>query len=201
MNSGIDIRLNTEATPERIMAEKPEILFVATGSSLLMPPIPGISKPQVVDVLAVDNGRVEVGERVVVCGGGVSGLECALELALMGKKVTVVDRLPVEQFAADFSGITRSCLLKLLADNNVELIGDSLILRFTDEGPEIEDRNWNHRILKADTCVTAFGMVADTALVESLSSLIANTFVVGDAAKPGNIKAANTAAYCLAAIA
>jgi NADPH-dependent glutamate synthase beta subunit-like oxidoreductase len=200
-NSGVDLRLGTEATPELIKVENPELLFIATGSTLLTPPIPGIDRPQVATVLDVDNGRVVAGERVVVCGGGVSGLECALELALAGRKVTVVDMVPLSQFAADFSGITRSCLLKLLADNEVELIGDSKVVCFTDDGVEIEDHDWNHRILAADTCVTAFGMKTNAALVEELSDIIADTFVVGDAAKPSNIKAANNAAYCLAAIA
>jgi pyruvate/2-oxoglutarate dehydrogenase complex dihydrolipoamide dehydrogenase (E3) component len=131
----------------------------------------------------------------------VSGLECALELAKEGKQVKVVDQLPVEQFAADFSGITRSCLLKLLADNQVELIGGNKVVQFTDEGVEIEDHDWHHRVLVADTCVTAFGMTTDKLLVDELSSIIAETSVVGDANKPANIKAANNSAYCLAAIA
>jgi thioredoxin reductase len=198
---GIDVRLSTEATPETVLAEKPDLLFIATGSELLNPPIPGIDKPHVANVLDIDNGYRAAGNTVVVCGGGVSGLECALELALQGKKVTVVDMIPVEEFAAGFSGITRSCLLKLLADNKVELIGDSLVVQFTDDGVEIEDRNWRHRVLEADTCVTAFGTVADKTLIEELSSLIPDSFVVGDSNEVGTIKTANNSAYCLAAIA
>ncbi|MDR2196581.1 MAG: NAD(P)/FAD-dependent oxidoreductase [Coriobacteriales bacterium] len=201
LHSGVDIRFGVKATADVIRAENPDLLFIATGSTLLTPPIPGIDKPHVANVLDVDNGRVVAGERVVVCGGGVSGLECALELALEGRTVTVVDMVPVAAFAADFSGITRSCLLQLLADHQVELIGGSRVVQFTDDGVEIEDHDWRHRVLAADTCVTAFGTVADAALVEELSGLLPDVFVVGDAAKPSNIKAANNAAYCLAAIA
>ena len=54
----------------------------------------GIDRENVHHVLDVDTGRAAVGERVVVCGGGRSGTESALQLAMDGKKVTVVD-MPV----------------------------------------------------------------------------------------------------------
>jgi 2,4-dienoyl-CoA reductase-like NADH-dependent reductase (Old Yellow Enzyme family) len=87
--SGADVRLNTPATVEAIEAENPDLLFIATGSNIFDPPVPGIDKPHVKNVLDVDNNRVEVGQRVVVCGGGVSGLECALELAYQHEFFTI----------------------------------------------------------------------------------------------------------------
>lgn len=66
------------------MAEQPDAIFIATGSSPIVPPIPGIERTET--ILDVDNDRVEVGENVVVCGGGLSGCECALELAYRREK-------------------------------------------------------------------------------------------------------------------
>ena len=95
------------------MGLKPDVVFVATGAERLSLPIPGIDRENVHHVLDVDTGRAAVGERVVVCGGGLSGTESALQLAMDGKKVTVVDMLPVEQFAKDHSpaprGMSCSC--------------------------------------------------------------------------------------------
>ena len=89
MECGAKIMLNTEATPEIIMGLKPDVVFVATGAERLSLPIPGIDRENVHHVLDVDTGRAAVGERVVVCGGGLSGTESALQLAMDGKKVTV----------------------------------------------------------------------------------------------------------------
>jgi NADPH-dependent 2,4-dienoyl-CoA reductase/sulfur reductase-like enzyme len=199
-DSGADIRLDTSATAEAIRTEEPDLVFIATGSTLLEPPIPGIDKPHVQNVLDVDNSRVEVGRTVVVCGGGVSGLECALELAYQGKDVTVVDMIPVEDFAKGFSGITRSALLKLLNDHDVRFIGDNRVVEFTNDGVVIEDRNWRRRELKADTIVTAFGTQSDKALIDELSSVVLDSYVVGDCNEIGTIKSANASAYCLAVI-
>ena len=46
--------------------------------------------------------------KVVVCGGGMSGLECALGLAMKGKDVTVVDMIPVDDFAKEIVKFTRN---------------------------------------------------------------------------------------------
>jgi len=44
-----------------------------------------------VDVLA---GKCQVGERVVIIGGGMVGIETAFYLAEKGKKVAIVEMLP-----------------------------------------------------------------------------------------------------------
>lgn len=198
MQCGADIRLNTEADPKNILNEKPDALFVAVGAVPAIPPIPGIENEFVYDVLEVDNHQVQTGQRVVVCGGGVSGMECALALAIEGKKVTVVDMIPETEFAKGLSGITRSMLFYLLEQEKVELLGDRKVLAITKEGVETEDREWRHYILPADTVVTAFGCGIDQNLVDRLSALVPETYIVGDCSEVKNIKAANNAAYCLA---
>ena len=99
MKCGAKILLNTPATVENVLSLNPDVVFVATGADRFMPPIPGIDRENIHHVLDVDTGRVKVGDTVVVCGGGLSGMESALELSNEGKKVTVVDMIPVEEFA------------------------------------------------------------------------------------------------------
>ena len=65
---------------------------IATGSSPLAPPIPGIDGPRCVDstgLLAVD----EVPKRLIVLGGGVIGVEFASIFSHLGSEVTVVEFL------------------------------------------------------------------------------------------------------------
>ena len=196
MNSGAKIVLGTEATPELVMAENPDVIFIATGSSLIVPPIEGIEKAR--HILDVDNKRVDVGHKVVVCGGGLSGTECALQLAMEGHDVTVVDMLPVDAFAKDASPSPRTMLMALLKKYNVRLIGESKVLRFTDKGVEIEDRNWNRTLLEADTAVNALGMKSDSDVVAKFAGLIPEVYVVGDAAQVNNIRHANQSAFIYA---
>lgn len=198
MKCGAKILLNTEATVEGIMAMEPDAVFVATGSDRLMPPIPGINRANVHHVLDVDTGQVSVGDTVVVCGGGLSGMESALELSNAGRKVTVVDMIPVEEFARDHSPAPRGMLLELLAKNGVKLIGSSRVTAFTDEGVVIEDHDWHRTVLPCDDVVAAFGMRKNDALLNALREVMPDVYAVGDCNEVKNIKNANQIAFNLA---
>ncbi|MDR2486692.1 MAG: NAD(P)/FAD-dependent oxidoreductase, partial [Clostridiales Family XIII bacterium] len=152
-----DIRLNTEATAESVMAENPDAIVVATGSIPVTPPIPGVDGPNVVSVLDVDSGRMKFpeGSKVVVCGGGLSGAESALGLAMEGLDVKVVDMLPLDEFAQGGHDLARNMLMQLLEDNHVELIPDHLVRAIHEKSVDIEGKDWSYRTLEADYVVSA----------------------------------------------
>lgn len=193
MACGADIRLNTEVTPELIETEKPDALFVATGSAPIKPNIPGIDLDMVKPVIDVDCERVEVGKKVVVCGGGTSGLECGLSLAMKGHDVTVVDMMPVERFGHDMAPIAFMNLADLLKKHNVKLIGSCKVDRFVEGGVEVLDNNWNRILLPADTAVAAFGMRSEN--TSSFSGLVYDTYFIGDCDHVKNIYQANHSAF------
>lgn len=58
---GAKICLNTEVTEELVAKENPDAVIVATGSTYLKPPIPGIDHPKVKAVRDVDGRSVDVG--------------------------------------------------------------------------------------------------------------------------------------------
>lgn len=181
LNSGADIRLNTRATPEIVRRENPDALIIATGSHLAKPPIPGIDGENVVDVISVDSGKATItGENVLICGGGMSGLECALGLAMQGKKVTVLDMVPVEDFAKEIVNFTRNMLMMLLKEHHVKLIGGEKVQKITAGGVETIDRDWVVRFHEADTVVTAFGLIANDQDMEALMDIVPETYAVGD---------------------
>jgi len=91
----IDVRLNTEATVENVLALNPYAILVAAGSDVTAPPIPGLDTVETVqsrDIL--DKDLAYVNKKMVVIGGGITGMETALYLAEQGNTVSVVDMLP-----------------------------------------------------------------------------------------------------------
>ena len=198
MSCGAVIRFNVDADAQYIMALKPDAVFIATGSERLALPIPGIDRKNVHHVLDIDTGKEDTGHNVVVCGGGLSGMECALGLAMQGKKVTVVDMIPADSFAHEATPHTRGMLLALLEQYGVRKIGDSRVCAFTDEGVEIENRNWKKQTLEADDIVTAFGMKKNDALYQEIKELLPEVYAVGDCELVRNIKHANQQAFNLA---
>ena len=198
MECGAKILLNTEATPENILALKPDVVFIATGADRIAPPIPGLNRSNVHHVLDVDTGREAVGDTVVVCGGGLSGTESALQLAMEGKKVTVVDMLPVEQFARDHSPAPRGMLLQLLEQYGVKLIGSVRVCEIGDDGVAVQSMDGAKTVLPCDDVVAAFGMKKNDRLLKQMQELMPDVIAVGDCNVVKNIKNANQVAFNLA---
>jgi 2-enoate reductase len=177
------------------MAENPDVIVVASGSSPARPPIPGIDNPKVVNVLDVDSGRKKLSGKVLVCGGGVSGCESGLALAMEGCEVTIVDMIPVSEFASDVMDLTRKNLFHLLKEYKVKLVGERLVRSIDDQGVVVEGKDWKYETLEADYVVEALGMKSNNALAEKLKDLLPDVYVVGDAYEVKNIKRANLTAY------
>ena len=61
---GVDIRLNTEVTPDLIKAMDPDFTIAAVGSKPLIPRIKGVEKA--CPIMDMYDGRIQVGQRVAV---------------------------------------------------------------------------------------------------------------------------------------
>jgi len=105
VENGIDLRLGVRITGVDPIAKTVtgddgsvtpyDKLLLATGSSPLIPPIPGRDKEGVYCFRNLDDtrsllGRVRSGLKTIVIGGGLLGLEAARGLQLQGAEVTVV---------------------------------------------------------------------------------------------------------------
>lgn len=196
---GAKIRLNTKVTAEMLEAEKADAVIVATGSSFLRPNIPGIDGPKVKMLRNVEREKAEVGQKVIVCGGGLSGVECAVSLARQGKDVSVIDRIPEADFCKEMFSITRIALFDEVKKYGVRLIGDSKIVSFTEQGVLTEDLRGEEREFFADTCIIAMGLKSENALFTRLQeSLSIPVYAVGDCSSVGTVRSANFDAFNIA---
>jgi NADPH-dependent 2,4-dienoyl-CoA reductase/sulfur reductase-like enzyme len=197
LGCGADIRLNTEATAENVLAEKPDAILVAVGSVPARPPIPGLDGKNVYNVIDVDSGRATIpkGSRVVVVGGGLSGCESALALAQEGNTVTVVDQIPEDAFASGAHDLVVKMLMHLLAENNVTLIGESIVRSVGEKSVEIEGKDWRYRTLDADYIVEAFGMKKNQSMLDRFFELTPDVYYIGDCLEVKNIMHASFTAY------
>lgn len=192
---GATIITNTEVTPDLVEKENPDVLFIATGAKPFLPPIEGINNSKVALVSDVDSKKVKVGQNVVVCGGGLSGTESALALAMEGKNVTIVDMLEPDELCNDLFLINRIALMDLIAKYNVKIIGGVNVEKISNHGVHIMDKKWNKSVLPADTIVAAFGFKSVTEPVLALKDLVPETYVVGDCVHPENIHTAIHSAF------
>lgn len=94
-NRNIDIRLNTEATKENILALNPYAVCIAAGSVVSDVKIDGFDTVEVLQSRDVLDEEMSFAKRkIVVIGGGITGLETAEYLKMQGNEVHVVDFQP-----------------------------------------------------------------------------------------------------------
>ena len=187
----VTVNLGKEATTEAVSEFSPDAVVVAAGSNPLIPRIKGMDRRKVVTFRDVMSGKVEVGNRVIVVGGGFVGCELSDLLAKKGKKVTVIEILP--QLASElFPPIADIVIQEMLKTGRVEVFTEVKEEEITDKGMEIVDKDGNRVSLEADDIVIAAGSVADKTLYQSLKGKVPELYEVGDCAKARRILEAVT---------
>ena len=193
--SGAEILLNTEGSEELIERLKPDAVFVATGSAYLRPPIPGINSSHVHMLADVDGKGDTLGKKIIICGGGLSGVESAVDFARQGHKVTVIDMIPTKMFCANLFMFAYESLFKEVEKSGVQLQGDSRILEFQD-GKVIVEHAGIQQELVCNDIIIALGLRPENALAQKLMQKDPmNTYVIGDADGVKNIRNATRTAY------
>ncbi|HOC52327.1 MAG TPA: FAD-dependent oxidoreductase [Caldisericia bacterium] len=197
----VDIKLNTEVTFDLIKKEKPDVTIIATGSKPIIPVIPGIEKDKVATATDVLLGNKEVGEKVVVVGGGLVGCETALWLAQQGKKVTIVEMLNDLMIAGlPVPHANRIMLIDLLKFNKVEVITNHSLMEVTDEGVNLIDKNFKKISVPGDNVVLAIGLKPNKELYDNLVGKVPNLYLIGDARDVRNVMYSIWDAYELARV-
>lgn len=180
----VSIRLNTDFSPEEAAAFGADHVILAVGSSPVTPPIPGIETA--VQALAVYAQPEQIGQRVLMLGGGLVGCEAGLHLAKMGKTVTVVEM--ADQVAIDAYPMHRIALLDALS-KSVEVRIGLRCVRIVPGGAYVTDAAGSEQLIDADTVVYALGMRANEEERERFSAALVGrkVHVIGDCGAAGKV--------------
>lgn len=191
----VEVHLNTEVTGDEQFLADADVILVGTGTVPFTPNIPGINNENVVDIMSAHrNSELVKGENIVICGGGLSGCDAALEYAEeMGKKVTVLEMM--DEFAKDAMFINKITLFRKLAENKVNLMANTKVVSIEADGVHVETAEGT-KVIPADTVVTAFGMRQVTDAADRIDSKY-HTKVrkIGDLFKLGKIGTAVREGY------
>ena len=193
---GVDVRLNTEATPESVAAMKPDAVISAVGADAFILPVPGVDGSNVLTAEeAYDRVKsgAPLGENLVVLGGGLVGCETGLFLATeAGKKVTILEMLP--EVATDEMHLTRDALLDRLNEHTT-VITKARCTGITASGVTYVDGDGNEQTVACDHVILSAGMRPRQDLAESFRNTAPFFVVIGDASKPSNVRNATRTGY------
>lgn len=195
--SAARIVLGTEATPEIVAKENPDALIIAVGATPFIPNIPGVDLPHVHWAGDVDCGRAEVGQKVVVVGGGLTGAESALALAMEGKEVTLLEMQGHDMLLNGSSLINRFALQSLLMRNKVKVVAHTKLEAIEANSVKTINHKLQWQTMEADTVVLALGMKPRKASIEALRHCLPETevYIIGDGHQVGNVYTAVHAGF------
>jgi pyruvate/2-oxoglutarate dehydrogenase complex dihydrolipoamide dehydrogenase (E3) component len=186
--SDVRIHLNHEVTLDTISEESPDVVIFATGSVPLLPPMPGIEKPNILTPTEIFNGRRPEKRKTIVVGGGPTGCEVAQHLSANGCLVTIVELLP--KIAGQLEPITRKVLLGKLKANNVQLMTEKKVSRIEEDGVFVIGTDEKELFLEAETVVMAVGNKPVNSLYEKIKAKGITSYQIGDCLEPRSAKAA-----------
>jgi 2,4-dienoyl-CoA reductase-like NADH-dependent reductase (Old Yellow Enzyme family)/thioredoxin reductase len=196
------ILYRTEATKELLDKEGYDAIILAVGSKPLIPSkIPGINKPHVHWAPDAEMGKMTIGNKLVIVGGGAVGLEAAIDFKHMGKDVTVVEMMDAEAHHAALRKSSRHAgdeMLAIMEDLKIPLHLNNRLEEVRDDRIVCRDMVTGALAeYESDTVLLALGMVPLTDVVESLRHCTAETdvFIVGDALSVGNISTATNGGF------
>ncbi|MDD7408436.1 MAG: FAD-dependent oxidoreductase [Anaerovoracaceae bacterium] len=183
---GVDIRLNTRVDKAYVEKEAPDALIVGAGSEPMVPPIPGLRESDKMFV-AEDYHlkKDQVGDKVVVLGGGLVGAELAACLGDEGKEVHIVEMR--DELCPDANVRYRPLLMKKLEEVGVQIHAGCTCKKVEGGNVTCEDKAGNTIEIVGDSVLCALGLKPNTDVVEELRGLTPQFASIGNCVKPDTI--------------
>ena len=181
---GVDLRFDTEATPELIKELAPDVLVMATGATPLIPNIPGIAETGVFQANDLLLGTPVLQSSVLVIGGGEVGVETAEYATDYCSKVSIVEMQPV--LAEKLYLTVRNDLLDRIKKAEVDVHCNTKVLEFIPGGVIAECNGEKITLDGYDHVVLALGSKAYTPF--DAEGLAPEVYTIGDAVKARDAK-------------
>ena len=176
----IEVKFNTEVKPEDIAKLGADEVVVATGSKARKLRVPGAEKG--IEACEYLLGTKEVGNKVIVIGGGLSGCEIALDLYNKGKTPVIVE---MKNDLVAMRGIclaNTSYLRDFFALNKVDVRLNTGLVEITDKGVKVKDlKTGKESEIAGDSVIMSVGYIPTPVVKDGVK-------LVGDCNGIGNLR-------------
>ncbi len=193
----IPVEYYSNMTPETLKALRPDVVLISVGSDPIMPPIPGIDHIKSISGVKALEGNIDIGHKLVVVGGGLVGCEFAIDKAMEGHDVTLVEAGERVLGASDQIPIMVDLMIPdLIEHHGVKVLCNTKITAINDNGAVVCPTAGGAEFeVEADQVVMAIGMRSRNTFAEELQSSGIEVFTIGDCNKPGMVYSSVHSAY------
>lgn len=184
---GVELVRNTIIESYHPILKEADHIIVGPGAEAIVTPIPGINRKNVVGAIEyhLDKDLIK-GNHIIITGGGLTGCDLALELAMEGKDVSIIEM--GDTLAPGILFINAVSLNRMLDEFGVKQLTNHKVLAFEDNGVMVETKEGEQQLIKADTIINAFGMKPNTRVADEISSLYPlKTRCIGDGVSIGKV--------------
>ncbi len=193
--SNVEVRLNTEVTPEYALKHRPDVIIAAVGSEPITPNIPGVCGANVHQAIDVYKNVELAKGKVVILGAGFVGVEMALWLKDLGHEVEVVEMLgDISDGGNDHH---KNAVEDMVGQKKLPIHFNTKAVEITDKGVKCEGPD-GEVFYEADTVIHAVGMKANQELALSFNQCAPVFHMIGDCRKVSNIMEATSTAHTTA---
>jgi 2,4-dienoyl-CoA reductase-like NADH-dependent reductase (Old Yellow Enzyme family)/thioredoxin reductase len=183
---GVTIEMGKAFTVDMLDPVKPDVVIVATGASPQPPDWQGIKESGALTVDDVLSDEANIGDKVLVVGGGGTGAEIADFLSEAGKKVTLVEML--EDIASDLINHLQHYLKHRLNEKSVTIHTSTQVKELGKGYAMVEDASGIRKLDDFDSIILALGSEKpNDDVYKSLEGKVSELYVIGDAREPREI--------------
>ena len=181
----IPVHLHHQVNAEEIRRGGFDAVILATGSS---PKTFTLGDEAHVHTAAeVLNGKIEIGEKTAIIGGGLVGCETALFLREKGKEVTIIEAMKeILSVNGPLCHANSEMLERLIPYKGIEVITDAKAEKFAD-GKLIYQQQGRQKELPCDEFILAIGYKEEDELYRQVEMEIPEIYLLGDARSVANI--------------
>ncbi len=184
----IDVHLNKEITAEELKNMEADVILLAIGSNPIMPKsIAGIDHPKTMSSIEACMNTREIGEKVVVVGGGLVGCEIAFGYAKEGKEVTIVEALDDILKVNDVPAMNKLMLKDAFEYYKTKILTSTKLKSVTDKGAVVVLPNGEEKTIEADSVVISIGYRSLPSFADELIGCGAEIYEIGDCNRVGNV--------------
>jgi 2-enoate reductase len=186
---GVDIRMNCEATRERVAELRPDAVIVACGVESIIRDVPGVDLPHVAFPVDLLEQRTASGDRVIVVGGRWLGCDISVFLARSGKEVILTTKKgDSEDLIPELEPFTRKVFMNMMESSGVKVRGHHQLLEITKKGARFAVEDDGTAELTADTVVPAWGFRPNRQFNEMAADLAPYYRFIGDCVRLANLR-------------
>lgn len=183
----ITLMLHTKMTPQLARELNPDAIVCAIGADPIVPPIPGTDLDNVLSAIGIHEHMDQVGQNVILLGGGLVGCEEGILLAGLGKQVTILEMKP--ELCRDAPYLHHEAVLLELERLGARTYTNTRCTQILPDGVMVE-RDGQMQKLEADTVIIAAGLAPRMEEAEAFRSCAPEFWKIGDCKKARNVRLA-----------